>query len=123
VGFIAMLAVGPCEREANAQLLTPGAGVVIDANGLLRTQVFQDPTGQVMRERIAQAKAAQGEVGNPSPLRKISLNRLEKAIDDLATGGRKPTDDMKYLAGLTRIKYVFFYPDTGDVVVAGPAEG
>ena len=28
-----------------------------------------------------------------------------------------------YLAGLTRLKYVFFYPETKDIVIAGPAEG
>ena len=37
--------------------------------------------------------------------------------------GRKPTDEMNYLAGLTRLEYVFFYPDSGDIVVGGPAEG
>jgi hypothetical protein len=30
---------------------------------------------------------------------------------------------MKYLAGLTRVQYVFYYPDTKDIVIAGPAEG
>ena len=30
---------------------------------------------------------------------------------------------MRYLAGLTRIRNVFFYPDTGDIVIAGTAEG
>jgi hypothetical protein len=30
---------------------------------------------------------------------------------------------MKYLAGLTRLKYVFFYPESKDIVIAGPAEG
>jgi hypothetical protein len=33
------------------------------------------------------------------------------------------TIDMKFLAGLTKIRYVFFYPDTRDIVIAGPAEG
>ena len=28
---------------------------------------------------------------------------------------------MQYLAGLRRIEYVFVYPETGDLVVAGPA--
>ena len=28
-----------------------------------------------------------------------------------------------YLAGLLRVHYVFFYPDSGDIVIAGPAEG
>src|SRR5208337_2041119 len=33
------------------------------------------------------------------------------------------TDEMRYLAGLLRVHYVFFYPDSGDIVIAGPAEG
>lgn len=30
---------------------------------------------------------------------------------------------MRYLAGLQRVRYVFFYPDSRDIVIAGPAEG
>ena len=30
---------------------------------------------------------------------------------------------MLNLAGLTRVEYVFYYPDTKDIVIAGPAEG
>ena len=37
--------------------------------------------------------------------------------------GQPVSDEMKYLAGLLRIHYVFFYPETGDIVLAGPAEG
>ena len=37
--------------------------------------------------------------------------------------GKQPTDEMKALAGLTRVQYVFYYPDTKDIVIAGPAEG
>jgi hypothetical protein len=29
---------------------------------------------------------------------------------------------MLYLAGLTSLEYVFFYPESGDIVIAGPAE-
>ena len=29
---------------------------------------------------------------------------------------------MRFLAGLTRIEYVFFLPETNDIVIAGPAE-
>ena len=30
---------------------------------------------------------------------------------------------MRYLAGLWRIRYVFYYPESKDIVLAGPAEG
>lgn len=117
---------GAIAREAQAQVVvTPvGAGVVVDANGVLRTQVYPDPTGEATRARMQQAKAALSvDIAKESNLRKVSLNRLEKAIEAQAANDRRPTDEMKYLAGLTRIKYVFFYPDSGDIVVAGPAEG
>lgn len=111
-------------QAQNLNIVTPGAGVIVDAAGVLRVQSAQDPTGQLMRERVSNAKAAlSADVQKSSTLRKISLNRLEKAIEAQAADRRQPTDEMKYLAGLTRIQYVFFYPDSGDVVVAGPAEG
>jgi len=54
------------------------------------------------------------------PIKKFSLNRLERII---AQRKGVPTDEMRYLAGLQRVKYVFFLPDSKDLVIAGPAEG
>ena len=54
-------------------------------------------------------------------LRKVSLNRLEKQVQLRLAAGRRPTDDMLTLGGLEKIKYVFVYPETGDIVLAGPA--
>lgn len=97
------------------------AGIVIDPDGVMRTRVIQDVNGLLMRERVQQARMTlASDIAQPSPLRKISLNRLEKALQ--ANGG-KPTEEMKTLAGLTRVQYVFCYPETGDIVLAGPAEG
>lgn len=97
------------------------AGVMIDAEGVLRTRVFTDPNGQVMRERVASAKATlDPKVTSFSKLRKISLNRLEQAILDHQS---TLSDEMRYMAGLLRVRYVFYYPDSKDIVLAGPAEG
>lgn len=97
------------------------AGVVIDAEGVVRTKVFSDPTGQVMRERVAAAKSTlDPKVTAFSKMRKVSLNRLEKAILDHQN---TLSDEMRYLAGLQRVRYVFYYPDSKDIVLAGPAEG
>jgi len=101
-----------------------GAGVVVDANGVLQTRVFRDPTGRLIRQRLAEAKATLNpNLARPSKLRKISLNRLEAALAERIANDEGITDEMKYLAGLTRIKHVFYYPETGDIVIAGPAEG
>jgi hypothetical protein len=97
------------------------SGVVVDAEGVLRTKIFQDPGGQLTRERIAAAKTAlDPKVSTYSKLRKISLNRLEAAI--LQHQGVL-TEEMRSLAGLQRIRYVFYYPESKDVVIAGEAEG
>jgi hypothetical protein len=62
-------------------------------------------------------------VAQVSPIRKISLNRLEAEIARRMEAGEGVSGDMRYLAGLTSIDYVFYYPETGDIVIAGPAEG
>ncbi len=97
------------------------AGVAIDAAGVLYKKTINDPTGQLMKERIASARASlDPKVAAFSKMRKISLNRLEQAaLDRQGT----LTDEMRYLAGLQRVRYVFYYPDSKDIVIAGPAEG
>ncbi|MFP6665966.1 MAG: DUF1598 domain-containing protein [Pirellulales bacterium] len=99
-------------------------GVQIDANGVLRLIVYNDPGGRLMQGRVAAARRnLDQDIVRRSQMRKISLNRLEKAVADGLANNRQPTDAMKNLAGLTRVKYVFFYPETNDIVLAGPAEG
>jgi hypothetical protein len=97
------------------------SGVAVDAEGVLRTKTFGDSGGQLLRERITAAKAQlDPKVTTFSKLRKVSLNRLEQTIlDHQGT----LTNEMRYLAGLQRVRYVFYYPDSKDIVLAGPAEG
>lgn len=107
-------------RPAAAQQL---AGVLVDADGVLRMN-YPDPTGELTRKRFQAAKAAlDPKVAAASPMRKISLNRLERAIQDKLANHGRMSDEMRYLAGLTRLSYVFFYPETNDIVIAGPAGG
>jgi len=99
-------------------------GVAVDAHGVLRTFESEDPTSELTRRKIAEARAALGaDVARASKLRKVSLGRLEKALAKRLSAGGGPTDEMAHLAGLTRVEYVFFYPETRDIVLAGPAEG
>lgn len=94
----------------------PVAGVEVDAAGVLRVRHF-DPRVAAARMQAAR-QALPADLQRPSPLRKISLNRLEAAV----AAAEKPTEAMQAMAGLTRIEYVFFYPESSDVVIAGPAE-
>jgi Protein of unknown function (DUF1598) len=98
----------------------PIAGIDVDATGVLKVRQF-DP--RLALERFAAAKAADTNVMQPSKLRKISLNRLEAAIAANLAAGADISDEMRALAGLTAVEYVFYYPDTKDIVIAGSAEG
>lgn len=126
-GLLAAAALlGLLPQQAHAQFPPFGspAGVIVDTDGVLRTQMYQDPSGQLTRQRVEAAKASlNADIARRSSLRKISLNRLEAALDAQLAAGQQPSADMVALAGLTRIKHVFFYPETGDIVLAGPAEG
>ncbi|HEX3725259.1 MAG TPA: DUF1598 domain-containing protein [Pirellulales bacterium] len=104
---------------------TSGAnGIMVDAAGVLRLQHFADPGGQLVRKRIAEAKAhLNPQVAKHSKLRKVSLNRLEAALRAQLDQGGAPSEEMQFLAGLIRVRYLFYYPDTKDIVLAGPAEG
>jgi hypothetical protein len=111
------LAIG-ASSPASAQTT---AGVSIDAEGVLRVKTFNDPGGEVMKERINSAKATlDPKAVSFSNLRKISLNRLEQEI---INHQNTLTDEMKNLAGLQRVRYIFYYPESKDIVLAGPAEG
>ncbi len=101
----------------------PTSGVAVDAQGVLRRTVVADPTGQLARQRVTEALAKlDPDVARRSPLRKVSLTRLERIIKKRLADGQGLDDTMLHLAGLTRLEYVFCYPDTGDIVIAGPAE-
>jgi hypothetical protein len=101
-------------------------GVVIDAQGVLRTRFLSD--AGLSRQRLSAAYAAlPGDVRERSPLRKVALSRLEAEVAAAAADGREIGDDLLKLAGLSRVQYVFVYPgedgQPGEVVIAGPAEG
>src|SRR5262249_48611841 len=99
------------------------SGVAVDAEGVLRRTQVNDPTGELSRQRVQEALARlDHNVARASQLRKVSLTRLERAIAQRIASGQSADDAMQHLAGLTRVKYVFCYPESGDIVIAGPAE-
>ena len=100
------------------------AGVAVDASGVLQRLTKSDTQGILARERAQQALASlDADIAQRSKLRKVSLTRLAKLIKKSIEEGHGPDEAMKHLAGLTRIKYTFYYPETQDIVIAGPAEG
>jgi hypothetical protein len=101
----------------------PTSGVAVDADGVLRRVTNVDPTGDLGRQRVAEALATlDRDIARKSPLRKVSLTRLERIMSQRIAEGRGIDDAMQHLAGITRLQYVFCYPESGDIVIAGPAE-
>jgi hypothetical protein len=97
-------------------------GVLVDTRGLMRPPLKEERDGVLadLRARSAPRDRQEG-VRRTSPLRMVSLPRLEKQVQLRLAAGRRPAEEMLVLAGLRRIKYVLVYPESGDLVLAGPA--
>lgn len=119
--WLAVLVLAPI--AARAQALP--AGILIDAQGMLRTLSVTDP-GLDKQRRQAAVDALPGDLRKAVPLRKVALSRLEAELAQRLADGRGVPDELAKLAGLTRVQYVFVYPTEGDtpgeIVLAGPAE-
>lgn len=99
-------------------------GIQIDADGVLTARSMTDVTGRLTMQRLEAARnIVDQDLQKPSKLRKVSLRRLEQQVKTLLESGQEIPESMQYLAGMTRLSHVFYYPQTQDIVIAGPAEG
>jgi len=100
-------------------------GVLVDAGGLLRQKTRADLTATLAAKRGAAPAVAPlaqiQQAAAASAMRYISLPRLEREIMRRQAAHQPLDSSMLTLAGLQRVEYVFAYPETGDVVLAGPA--
>ncbi len=98
-------------------------GVSIDTSGALRNASV-DETQELLKARAELVNRFNDRVDQASPLRKVSLRKLEAYLADRQAKAQMPliTEDVNYLAGLTRIQYVFVYPEERDIVLVGPSE-
>jgi hypothetical protein len=99
-------------------------GVRVDVDGILANIDGRDMDVLVKARRDA-LRQAEGDLAKPSKLRKVSLRRLAEFVRDYndKRAGAPLPDDVKYLAGIQRIQYIFVYPEHKDIVLAGPADG
>ncbi len=97
-------------------------GIAVNAEGVL-TNATVDNTGRLarlMKESLAPVPAA---LSKATKMRKISLRKLEQAIAAYVREKKPLADEMRYLAGLQEIRYVFVDPQHRDIILAGPGEG
>jgi hypothetical protein len=99
----------------------PG-GVYVDGDGVLRKAMIEaGDTRLSSLRKSASETIGNSDVRRASGMRKVSLPRLERAVQMQAALGLPADEAMLTLAGLQKIQYIFVYPETGDLVVAGPA--
>lgn len=127
MAFVALVAVSAPLAEAGGLIRAPAVGgVYIDAEGVVtappvegnealrRTwQMGLDPLPADMEPLVDQ--------------RFVSLRGLEERLAKAVADGEPVPDEVRYLAGLLRVKNVLVYPPKdgkpGDIVLVGPAEG
>ncbi len=97
-------------------------GVLVDVDGVLSNidRTNRKELAELRRKVLARVPVAMSET---TELRMISLRALDTAVADLVKENQPLPDEIRYLAGLQRVQYVFVDPDNRDIVIAGPAEG
>ena len=97
-------------------------GVAIDAQGVLQAASLVDleTARQQLRQELTPVPA---DAVSSTSLRKVSLRQLETALQQSLEDGSEIPDAVRFLAGMQRVEYVFLFPESGDIVLAGPGEG
>ncbi len=97
-------------------------GISIDADGTVRNASVEERSGWLQEMRRAAALPA-ADMAAGCELRMVSLSKLQAELQKAIDQDRPIAEEMQYLAGLQRVEYIFVYPESQDIVLAGPAEG
>ena len=119
-----ILVVSPCISTAG--ILTRDravGGIVVDVEGVLEKHKIVHPVIK-RRQVIEKLQEIPEELNHAVELRKVSLKRLQSAIEDAIrdNSGVLPHDTY-FLGGLQRIRYILIYPERNDIVLAGDGDG
>lgn len=108
--------------SAFGQIYTPivaPPGVFLDTDG--KVQVRQTDQTKEMAAMRARARASAAAEKDPK-FAYVSLPKLFAQVRALREAKKDIPEELRYLGGLTQIRYVFVYPDDKDLIIAGPAE-
>ena len=98
-------------------------GVYVDPDGALRAREQDAKELDALRAKVKDKAGFSKLMAAPDgAVTCVSLPRAFAKAKEAIDAGKPVPDDIKYLAGLTRIRYVFVYPEEKDLVIAGPAE-
>lgn len=118
-----MFATLPCYAGVLAARGSAVGGVSINVEGVV-APAPAEAKRRMLDEMRKAVISPTGEISTPVQLRMISLKMLEAKCSDALNNnfGRLPAE-VRFLAGMQRIQYVFVYPEANDIVLAGPGEG
>ena len=97
-------------------------GIFIDAQGIVSAPEIGSQE-QLRAKWESGLEPIPGDLQKYTDQRMVSLKRLDAEIARCRKDQKPLPDAVRYLAGLQRVKYIFVYPDQGDIVLVGPAEG
>lgn len=98
-------------------------GVKVSPNGLLERITAKEQSQTLSALGIEARKAdLNSDLARPSSLRLVSLTRMDQELAEHLAQGRPVPTSMALLAGLTKVQYVFHFPESGEIVIGGPAE-
>jgi hypothetical protein len=108
--------ITPLAARAGGVIVPDPQGVFVDAEGMLCTRTVEAGL------RLDRIRAAARDRNAGLDFICVSLPRLFAEVRARIERGEVVPDELRYLSGLTRVRYVFVFPDDGNVVLAGPAE-
>jgi len=120
-----LLACGWCllvEAQIGRGFQQAVGGVYVDARGVVNN-VERDEFIKKREMMLRQMQEVDGDLGQSAELRKVSLRQMQTTIAEANAAGKDIPDEVRYLAGIQRIQYVFVYPEQYDIVLAGFGEG
>ena len=97
-------------------------GISIAPDGVV-SRADQETSGKLSRVLSQAIGTVSRDASRSSPIRKISLRKLEQELARLRTAKLPLSAEIEFLAGLQRIEFVFVDTEHQDIILAGPAEG
>jgi Protein of unknown function (DUF1598) len=123
--------VGSYAPSMRAAIIVPGqsffgnqvGGIKVDAKGVVSkaSVELRNDFVKAMKDTV---KPVSDDLRKSTKMRMVSLKALNAALVEAQKSdmGQVP-DDVRFMAGLQRIQFVFVYPEENDIVLAGPGEG
>jgi hypothetical protein len=120
---VILLALAPFARAQlglGTDFVIGGApGVVISTDGYVHLRQFDEHQELAAIRKRARDSA---EAAKHEAISYVSLGALLEQAGSLERAGKPLPEELKYVHGLTQLRYVFVYPEEKDLVIGGPAE-